>query len=107
MNTRTVWNFTPDEFAWVWAETGRDEYPDPISIIESPINQDDYTRLVGEISARYPHHADADLTGPLRMLADPDLRIVCTGRSLTSHKRLRSVPRSLISVSYCSRSLVR
>lgn len=91
MNTRTVWNFTPDEFAWVWAETGRDEYPDPISIIESATNQQDYNRLVGEISARYPHHADADLTGPLRVLADPDLRIVCTGRSLASHKRLRSV----------------
>ncbi|CAM4377085.1 ESX secretion-associated protein EspG [Nocardia ninae] len=91
MNTRTVWDFTPDEFAWVWAETGLDEYPDPISIIESATNQDDYARLIGEISARYPHYADADLTGPLRVLANPDLRIICTGRSLTSHKRVRSV----------------
>lgn len=91
MNTRTVWDFTPDEFAWVWAETGLDEYPDPISIIESASTTEEYARLVGEISARYPHHNDADLTGPLRVLANPDLRIVCTGRSLTSHKRVRSV----------------
>ncbi|WP_174185585.1 ESX secretion-associated protein EspG [Nocardia barduliensis] len=92
MTTQTVWDFTPDEFAWVWAtETGLDEYPDPISIIETPTDKDEYERLTAEISSRYPRHGNPDLTGPLRALADPDLRIVCIGRSLRSHKRVRTV----------------
>ncbi|MCC3333401.1 ESX secretion-associated protein EspG [Nocardia abscessus] len=92
MTTQTVWDFSPDEFAWVWAtETGRDEYPDPISIIETPTNKDEYDSLTAEISARYPRHGNPDLTGPLRALADPELRIACIGRSLRSHKRVRTV----------------
>ncbi|MGW4769893.1 ESX secretion-associated protein EspG [Nocardia sp. NPDC004278] len=91
MKTQTVWTFTPDEFAWVWAETGLDEYPDPISIIESVTTHDEYRRLLAQISARYPHSGDPDLTGPLRVLANPDLRIVCKGRSINSHKRIRSL----------------
>ncbi|MCP2290831.1 ESX secretion-associated protein EspG [Nocardia amikacinitolerans] len=92
MNTRTVWEFSPDEFAWVWAaETGADEYPDPISIIETPTTKDEYDLLAADIGRRFPRHADPDLTGPLKALADPDLRIVCFGRSLRSHKRVRTV----------------
>ncbi|WP_225731672.1 MULTISPECIES: ESX secretion-associated protein EspG [unclassified Nocardia] len=91
MKTQTVWNFTPDEFAWVWAETGLDEYPDPIRIIETPTTTDEYARLTAEISTRYPRHADPDLTGPLRALANPDVRIVCKGRSHNSHKRVRAL----------------
>lgn len=91
MTTQTVWNFTPDEFAWVWGETGLDEYPDPISVIESPTTRAEYARLAAEIGRRYPRHGNPDLTGPLRVLAHPDLRIVCTGRALSSHKRVRSV----------------
>ncbi|WP_280468474.1 ESX secretion-associated protein EspG [Nocardia cyriacigeorgica] len=89
--TRTKWAFTPDEFAWVWGETGLDEYPDPISIIESATTEDEYAELVGPISARYPRFADPDLTGPLRVLADPELRIICTGHSHRSGRRARSV----------------
>ncbi|WP_225728622.1 MULTISPECIES: ESX secretion-associated protein EspG [unclassified Nocardia] len=91
MKTQTVWDFTPDEFAWVWAETGLDEYPYPISIIESPPTQDEYARQVAEISRRYPRRGNADLIGPLRVLADPEVRIICTGRSHASHKRVRSL----------------
>ncbi|WP_062989890.1 ESX secretion-associated protein EspG [Nocardia anaemiae] len=91
MKTQTVWTFTPDEFAWVWAETGLDEYPDPIRIIESVTTHDEYRQLLAQIGARYPHRGDPDLTGPLRVLANPDLRIVCKGRSLNSHKRIRSL----------------
>ncbi|WP_369024007.1 ESX secretion-associated protein EspG [Nocardia cyriacigeorgica] len=89
--TRTKWIFTPDEFAWVWGETGLDEYPDPISIIESATTEDEYARIVEPIKARYPRFADPDLTGPLRALADPELRIICTGHSHRSNKRARSV----------------
>ncbi|MEV4237998.1 ESX secretion-associated protein EspG [Nocardia sp. NPDC049737] len=91
MKTQTVWTFTPDEFAWVWAETGLDEYPDPIRILESPTTADEYTQLVQQISARYPRGRDPDLAGPLRVLAQPELRIVCKGRSLNSHRRVRSL----------------
>lgn len=91
MKTQTVWDFTPDEFAWVWAETGLDEYPYPIRILETPTTQTEYARLRDEISTRYPHHADPDLSGPLRVLANPDLRIICTGKILNSPKRIRSL----------------
>ncbi|WP_084510614.1 ESX secretion-associated protein EspG [Nocardia lijiangensis] len=91
MKTQTVWEFTPDEFAWVWAETGLDVYPYPISIIETPTNGDEHALLRAEISARYPHRDNPDLTGPLRVLANPDLRIVCAGWSHNSAKRLRSL----------------
>ncbi|WP_431963331.1 ESX secretion-associated protein EspG [Nocardia sp. bgisy134] len=90
MKTRTVWDFTPDEFVWIWAETGHD-YPYPISIIESPTTPDEYANRRAEISARFPHRADPDLTGPLRALADPDLRLICTGKSHGSHKRVRTL----------------
>lgn len=86
-----MWTFTPDEFAWVWAETGLDEYPEPLSIIESATTQEEYAQLVAEIGARYPRGGDPDLTGPLRVLAHPDLRIICRGRSHNSHKRVRSL----------------
>ncbi|MGV9611359.1 ESX secretion-associated protein EspG [Nocardia xishanensis] len=92
MKTRSVWTFTPDEFAWVWAETELDEYPDPISIIESPTTAAEYTQLTQEISTRYPRGGDPDLIGPLRVLAHPDLRIICKGRSHHHpHRRVRAL----------------
>lgn len=92
MRTQTVWDFTPDEFAWVWAETGlAGEYPYPISLIETPAPPDEYTRRRAEISARYPHRGDPDLTWPLRALAKPDLRLTCTGTFHNSAKRVRSL----------------
>ncbi|WP_157107952.1 ESX secretion-associated protein EspG [Nocardia amikacinitolerans] len=91
MKTQTMWEFTPDEFAWVWSETGLDTYPYPISIIETPTTGDEYAQLRAEISARYPHGSNPDLTGPLRVLANPDLRIVCAGQFHNSVRRLRSL----------------
>lgn len=91
MNTQTVWVFPPDVFAWIWGETGLDEYPDPISIIETPTTAEEYIPLAAAIGTRHPHHGDPDLTGPLRVLANPDLRIVCKGRAANSHQRVRSL----------------
>lgn len=91
MKTRTTWDFTPDEFAWVWGETGLDRYSYPIKVIESVTDGDQAALLRAEISARYPRHADPDLTGPLRVIAHPELRIICTGHNTTSHKRGRSL----------------
>ncbi|WP_194290971.1 ESX secretion-associated protein EspG [Nocardia aurantia] len=92
MNPRSSWNFTPDEFAWVWeAETGADAVPFPISILETPSTTAEYARYRAEVSVRYPRHGDPDLTGPLRALADPDLRIVSWGRFHHSDVRLRAL----------------
>ncbi|BCK53204.1 ESX secretion-associated protein EspG [Nocardia wallacei] len=92
MKTRTSWTFTPDEFAFVWrSETGLDgDYPHPINIIETPTTATEYAMLRAEISARYPHNGDPDLTGPLRVLANPDLRIICNGWFHDSTRRIRS-----------------
>ncbi|MBY8858553.1 ESX secretion-associated protein EspG [Nocardia sp. CA2R105] len=92
MRTRSRWQFTPDEFAYVWtAETGSDEIPFPINILESPSTGEEYTRLRTEISARHPRHGDPDLVGPLRTVADPDLRIVSWGRFHNSDRRIRAL----------------
>ncbi|WP_040830346.1 ESX secretion-associated protein EspG [Nocardia jiangxiensis] len=92
MNPQTRWQFTPDEFAYVWAsEIGSDEVPFPISIIETPTTSEAYSNLRTEISARYPRHGDPDLIGPLQVLADPDLRIVSWGRFHDSARRIRAL----------------
>lgn len=91
MTTQTAWRFTPDEFAWVWAETGHPgRYPEPLSIIETPTSADDYDRIRREVSARFPH-GDPDRNGPSKVLLNPDLRIVCYGQSSNSAQRVRSV----------------
>ncbi|WP_432278382.1 ESX secretion-associated protein EspG, partial [Nocardia carnea] len=90
--SRQRWVLTPDEFAWVWAETGSDVHPDPISIIESPTTEDEYHLLTREISVRYPRGGTPELIGALRILAEPELRIIGTGYSHRfPEKRLRVV----------------
>ncbi|MFI1459422.1 ESX secretion-associated protein EspG [Nocardia carnea] len=91
-SSRQRWVLTPDEFAWVWTETGSDVYPDPISILESPTTEDEYHLLTRAISVRYPRGDHPELTDALRVLADPDLRIIGTGYSHRfPEKRLRVV----------------
>ena len=86
------WAFTPDEFAWVWGETGSDEYPDPVSIIETATTEDEYRLQIGEISARYPRGSAPELTAALRILAAPEVRIIGTGYSHHfPEKRFRAV----------------
>ncbi|MEV0365101.1 ESX secretion-associated protein EspG [Nocardia fusca] len=86
------WVLSPDEFAWVWTETGSDLHPDPISIVESPTTDDEYRLLTREISARYPRGGDTNLAEALCILADPELRIIGTGYSHQfPEKRLRVV----------------
>ncbi|MFJ1459444.1 ESX secretion-associated protein EspG [Nocardia sp. N2S4-5] len=92
MKTQTSWSFTPDEFAYVWStETGLEgDYPHPISIVETPTTATEYEQLRAQISARYPRYGDPDLTGPLRLLANPDLRIICNGWFHEEDRRVRS-----------------
>ncbi|QIS18758.1 ESX secretion-associated protein EspG [Nocardia terpenica] len=92
MNTQTSWQFSPDEFLWVWAaETGLDRTPFPVSIIESPGTAEEYAKLRAEIASRYPKHGDPDLTGPLRALAEPEVQIILWGRNPRSATRLRTL----------------
>lgn len=89
---RQRWVLTPDEFAWVWTETGNDVHPDPISIVESPTTEDEYHLVTREISVRYPRGGSPALTEALRVLADPELRVIGTGYSHRyPEKRLRVV----------------
>ncbi|MBF6325379.1 ESX secretion-associated protein EspG [Nocardia cyriacigeorgica] len=90
-DTQRSWTFTPDEFAWVWGETGRDEYPEPIAILETPTTEDEYAVLCAELSQRYPRDGDPDRLGPLRVLAEPDLRLICSGTVGHPSRRIRSV----------------
>lgn len=80
-SSRQRWVLTPDEFAWVWTETGSDFHPDPISIAESLTTEDVYHLLTREISARYPRGGVPELGRALRVLANPELRIIGTGYS--------------------------
>lgn len=91
MSVRTRWILTPDEFAWIWRETGSDELPYPIAIRETPRTKDEYAAMRADLSERYPPFGDPDLSGPLRVIADPDLRLVSTGRITNSPRRIRSV----------------
>ncbi|MQY18191.1 ESX secretion-associated protein EspG [Nocardia macrotermitis] len=92
MSTQTRWQFTPDEFAYVWdAETGSDDTPYPISVAQTPTTSTEYARLRAEISTRYPRHGDPDLTGPLRALANPEVRIVVWGKFHQSNLRIRTL----------------
>lgn len=91
MNERTVWDFTPDEFSWVWEETELEAYPYPISIIETPADGTERALLRAEISTRYPHHGDPDLSALLSILATPDLLLTCTGQICGTTNRIRSL----------------
>lgn len=91
-SSRQRWVLTPDEFAWVWTETGSDVHPDPISIVESPTTEDEYHLLTRDISVRYPRGGTPELSRGLHMLANPELRIIGTGYSHRfPEKRLRVV----------------
>ncbi|WP_028478675.1 ESX secretion-associated protein EspG [Nocardia sp. CNY236] len=88
MKTRKRFAFTADEFSWVWAETGL-PYPEPVSIRETPTTPTEYAIQRTRIADTYPHHGDPDLSGPLRVLANPDVRILATGIDHLTNHRIR------------------
>ncbi|MEV6278580.1 ESX secretion-associated protein EspG [Nocardia sp. NPDC051832] len=89
--TQSVWDFTSDEFAWVWDETGIESYPYPISILETPTDGDERALLRSEIATRFPRYGDPHLSAALRVLAKPDLLVTCTGQIAGTTHRVRSV----------------
>lgn len=92
MTRQISWSFTGDEFAHVWeAETGRDEVPFPLSILETTTTETEHAMLASAVSARYPRGGDRDLSDGLRAVANPELRIVSWGRFHHGDTRLRTL----------------
>lgn len=80
MKTRR-WEFTPDEWSWVWTvETGLDINPYPIRAWDTPTTADEFRSVRAAISAALPAGSNPDLSVALGIAARPELRIVCTGR---------------------------
>jgi hypothetical protein len=92
VKTQTSWWFSPDEFAHVWeSETGLDTIPFPISILETPSTSEEYEAQRLRFEAKFPQRQDADLIGPMRVLANPDLQIISWGRFHHSDSRIRTL----------------
>ncbi|WP_280369124.1 ESX secretion-associated protein EspG [Nocardia wallacei] len=73
------WSFTPDEFAHIWRETDLDRHPFPLRILETPRTDDEAAALRRTLEARLPLRADPDLSACLRILAQPQTRVVALG----------------------------
>ncbi|PPJ03450.1 hypothetical protein C5E44_34385 [Nocardia nova] len=74
-----TWEFTPDEFMYVWAETGQDRYPFPLQLMSSVRWEDEYERLHSELRNRLPAGGDPDLSAALRVAAAPESTLALTG----------------------------
>ncbi|MFC9895137.1 ESX secretion-associated protein EspG [Nocardia sp. NPDC127579] len=67
------WEFTPDEFSYVWSvETGLDRRPYPINMAHRGTvrSENDWDKL--DLAERLPRNADPDLTGALTLCARSD-----------------------------------
>ena len=73
------WEFTPDEFLHVWAETGLDRYPSPLALLSSIQWEHDFLTLSRDLCARLPPGGDPDLTPAPRAAAFPDSTLTLTG----------------------------
>ncbi|MGW1743801.1 ESX secretion-associated protein EspG [Nocardia sp. NPDC001965] len=73
------WEFAPDEFMHIWQETGRDRYPYPLEVRSSVRWEDEFQRLVARIATTYPRGGDPDLSGALRIAADPEHTLTLSG----------------------------
>ncbi|WP_433726318.1 ESX secretion-associated protein EspG [Nocardia sp. CA-129566] len=73
------WTFTPDEFAHIWRETELDRHPYPLRILETPRNETEAEKLRAQLNERLPPRSDPDLSACLRIMANPQTRIVAIG----------------------------
>ncbi|MEV0294029.1 ESX secretion-associated protein EspG [Nocardia sp. NPDC050710] len=83
------WTFTPDEFAHIWRETEVDRHPFPLRILETPRTEDAAEKLRIQLESRLPRNADPDLTACLRILTQPQTRIVAIGGAHTPGSEIR------------------
>ncbi|WP_280305443.1 ESX secretion-associated protein EspG [Nocardia neocaledoniensis] len=91
MTIDASWTLSPDEFAWLWSDTGLDRYPDPIAIIESAATADEYHQLVREFGVRFPRDSHNDPRPLLRAISEANIRITASGRIHGTADRVRSI----------------
>ena len=65
------WTFTPDEFAFVWRETGLDRFPSPLEIITTARTEDAAAQQVKEAKRKFPPRENPELSVALHVAAHP------------------------------------
>ncbi|MGW0179347.1 ESX secretion-associated protein EspG [Nocardia sp. NPDC003345] len=83
------WSLTPDEFAHVWRQADLDRLPYPLRVLESPRTERDAEVLRAELARRLP--PDPDLDTCLRILAEPQTRVIAVGATAEPGRELRAL----------------
>ncbi|WP_336086311.1 ESX secretion-associated protein EspG [Nocardia sp. SSK8] len=73
------WEFTADEFLYVWGETGLDRIPAPLTVVPSVRWRHEWDDLAAELRVRLPVARDPDLSAVLRLAAAPELAVTVVG----------------------------
>ena len=76
------WTFTPDEFAFVWRETGLDRFPSPLAIVTTARTEDAAAHQEEAARRRYPHRENPELSVALRVAAHPSTHIKIVADSM-------------------------
>ncbi|MEV0028982.1 ESX secretion-associated protein EspG [Nocardia sp. NPDC050793] len=73
------WEFTPDEFIYLWTAIGSDRYPAPLSLLASACWRHEWEATERDLRERLPVLDDPDLFPVLRTAANPDTSAVLVG----------------------------
>ncbi|MFF2083623.1 ESX secretion-associated protein EspG [Nocardia sp. NPDC058176] len=73
------WEFTPDEFMYVWGEIGADRIPAPLVVVPSVRWRDEWDALVANLRQHLSVRDDPDLSAVLHLAASPDTAITVIG----------------------------
>ncbi|GAA5064849.1 ESX secretion-associated protein EspG [Nocardia callitridis] len=73
------WEFTPDEFIYIWGKIGSDRYPAPLSLLASVRWRGEWEAIERNIDERIPVLRDPDLLPVLRTAANPEAALVLVG----------------------------
>ncbi|WP_433625748.1 ESX secretion-associated protein EspG [Nocardia sp. CA-120079] len=81
------WEFTPDEFIYVWGQLGADRIPAPLSLTASVRWRDEWEAIDRNLRERLQVIEDPDLLPVLRTAADPDISLMLVG---SRNRKLRA-----------------
>ncbi|MFD4439308.1 ESX secretion-associated protein EspG [Nocardia sp. NPDC058519] len=87
------WDLGPDEFAWLWktqTEFDEYEYPDPMQVVETPRDQDEYALVTSALVRKYEKGLEPSLRVALQTLATSTVRVCGYGTLADSGQVLRS-----------------
>ncbi|MGV9821169.1 ESX secretion-associated protein EspG [Nocardia xishanensis] len=73
------WQFTPDEFIYLWTAIGSDRYPAPLSLLASARWRHEWEAIEHNLRERLQVLDDPDLLPVLRTAANPDTSTVLVG----------------------------